>query len=123
MDNNILNFNFPINNSTSNQIVNDEILYVILPFYNFAKAKSRTRLFLEFIERYKNLTKIRLIIVEATTIDQQFQLPKNLNEFVYMHLKFELESPFWCKENLINVAISKLYTAESKLELCCMDWY
>jgi len=25
-----------------------------------------------------------------------------------MHLKYKLDSPFWCKENLINVAVSKL---------------
>ena len=54
---------------------------------------------------------IRIIIAEAT-IEDEFQLPNNLRDNVYMHLKYKLEAPFWCKENLINVAVSKLYFSD-----------
>jgi len=104
----ILKLNLPLTKQEENKIEKDEYLYVILPFYNFAKAKRRTQLFLQFLERYKKLSTIRIIIAEAT-IEEEFQLPTYLKDSVYMHLKYKLESPFWCKENLINVAVSKLY--------------
>jgi len=114
----IINFKFPEIQTHKNRLNNrsknddgdeDNTLYVILPYYNFAKAKSRTRLFLEFVDRYKNLTSIKILIVEATTVNEEFQLPTQIKDDVYMHLKYKLESPFWCKENLINVGVSKLY--------------
>jgi hypothetical protein len=114
----IINFKFPEIQTHKNRLNNrsknddgdeDSTLYVILPYYNFAKAKSRTRLFLEFVDRYKNLTSIKILIVEATTVNEEFQLPTQIKDDVYMHLKYKLESPFWCKENLINIAVSKLY--------------
>ena len=110
-DEDITNFKFPKMQKlkTNNSNHNDNTLYVILPYYNFAKAKSRTRLFLEFVDRYKNLTSIKILIVEATIVNEEFQLPTQIKDDVYMHLKYKLESPFWCKENLINVAVSKLY--------------
>ena len=107
--NDILIFNLPKAKPEEIKIEKDEFLYVILPFYNYAKTNRRTQLFLKFLERYKNLPTIRIIIVEAT-IDEGFQLPNNLiDDSVYMHLKYKLESPIWCKENLINLAVSKLY--------------
>ena len=109
--NDILNFKFPEIKQINEGIANEEKLYVILPFYNFAKAKRRTQLFLDFLDLYKNLTMIRIIIAEAT-IEDEFQLPNNLRDNVYMHLKYKLEAPFWCKENLINVAVSKLYFSD-----------
>ena len=57
------------------------------------------------MERYKNYAGIRIIIIEASVND--FDLPDEI-EGSFMHLKYKLSSYFWCKENLINIAISKL---------------
>ena len=88
----------------------DQFLYVILPYYNFAKTKRRTQLFLEFLDRYKRLSSIRIVIAEATV--NEFILPKKISKDVFMHLRYKYESPFWCKENLINVAIKKLSSSD-----------
>jgi hypothetical protein len=50
--NDILSLNFDFRNKFyKEESQNDQILYVIVPFYNLAKTKKRTRLFLEFINR------------------------------------------------------------------------
>ena len=46
------------------------------------------------------------MIAEATV--DEFILPNEISKDVFMHLKYKYESPFWCKENLINLAVNKL---------------
>jgi hypothetical protein len=79
-------------------------LFTILP-----KQKVALAFFLSLSIVTKNLTSIKILIVETTTMNEEFLLPPQVKDKVYMHLKYKLESPFWCKENLINVAVSELY--------------
>ena len=46
------------------------------------------------------------MIAEATV--DEFILPNEISKDVFMHLKYKYESPFWCKENLINLAVNRL---------------
>ncbi len=81
-------------------------IFVILPYFNFCKSNKRTKLFLEFIDRYYNTEGIVLVVVEGKMYGEEFQLPKNLK--VKMHLGFSFHNYLWCKENLINLAVKYL---------------
>ena len=79
-----------------------EIIYVILPYFNFVKSNRRRQLLLEFVERYKRLDNIRLVLAEAVVLGQLFDLPNKIDG-IYAHHRFTLKHQIWCKENLINV--------------------
>ena len=82
---------------------------MILPYFNFAKTKRRTTLFLEFLDRCKNLTNIRIVIAEAAV--DEFTLAKSAlakSKLVFLHLRYKLDFAYFCKENLIYVAIKEL---------------
>jgi len=88
------------------ETIKDDILYVILPYFNFCNSKRRYNLFIEFIERLSKYDRIKIIVSEATNTDT-YQLPNNM-ENIYQHHGYKLHSEYWCKENLINVAIHNL---------------
>lgn len=85
----------------------DELLYIILPYFNYCKYENRKRLFLDFLERIRGVDNIRPVIVEATYHKDEFQLPENIPG-TFMHLGFHTKDRIWLKENLINLAIKKL---------------
>jgi hypothetical protein len=102
--------NSPINENPSFEINSfdqkEDILYVILPYFNFAKSISRKNLLLEFVDRYKNFSaQMRIVIIEASL--EEFVFPNEMDG-VFNILKYRINSYLWVKENLINVAISKL---------------
>lgn len=76
----------------------DEPLYVILPYFNFCGFKSRRRLFLDFIERNKNLKGVRFIVSEVVGSAPLPKLP------VWKHVKATTKCQMWLKENIINMA-------------------
>lgn len=82
-------------------------LYIILPYFNYCKYKSRTKLFLDFIKRIENKKNIRIVIVEGTPKGVPFDLP-TFNDTIFLHIKVELTDRVWVKENLINLAIKNL---------------
>jgi len=84
-----------------------EPLYIILPYFNYCRFDNRTRLFLEFIERYKGTKGIRLVVIEGAEANTGFQLPKSI-EGVFLHLAYPVAHPIWIKENLINIAVNHL---------------
>ncbi len=75
----------PIDIPTSSK----ELLYIILPYFNYCSFKKRTTLFIDFIERYKNTSGIRIVVVEGILQDSEEQLPTFKNG-VFMHLKVKL---------------------------------
>jgi hypothetical protein len=79
-----------------------EILYVILPYFNYCGFKRRRELFIDFVNRYVNEPGIKIVITEAVGKTPLPKLP------VFKHLKFQTENPLWIKENLINLAIAQL---------------
>lgn len=76
----------------------DEPLYVILPYFNFCGFKSRRRLFLDFIERNKNLKGVRFVVSEVVGPTPLPTLP------VWKHVKTTTKCQMWLKENIINMA-------------------
>jgi len=90
------------------QIYSDSsYLYVILPYFNYCNCKSRYKLFIDFIQRYKNIKNIRLCIVEARLQNAKFQLPLNLPN-IYKNIGITINAPIWIKESLINTGIKSL---------------
>lgn len=92
--------------------VTDNNLYAILTYFNFGKSKRRTQLFLEFLDRYKNQKSLRIVVVEATV--DEFLLPTRIEQEIFLHLKFKYDWPYWCKENLINIAVAMLTVYKAK---------
>jgi hypothetical protein len=84
---------------------NADALYVILPYFNFCQFKRRRTLFTEFIERIRGVPGIRIVVSEAL-----FPGNRGLPRFsgVFQHLRFRTDDHVWLKENLINLAVSKL---------------
>jgi len=70
---------------------------LILAYFNFNKCKRRTQLFLEFVERFRNLTEICLVIAAATVSGIDLDLESFVNiQGIYAHHKFTLKHMFWC---------------------------
>lgn len=88
----------------------DEPLYVILPYFNYCNFKSRKKLFMEFIERYKSQKGIAIVIVEAALQGMPFDLPNPIcnDDSIFSHFRITTQHPLWLKENLINIGVSKL---------------
>jgi len=104
LNNDSINENHPIKVNSLDQKA--DILYAILPYFNFAKSVTRKNLVLEFVDRYKNFSEqLRIVIIEASL--DEFVFPNEING-VFSILKYKINSYLWVKENLINVAISKL---------------
>jgi len=82
-------------------------LYCIVPYFNFVKSVNRKKLFLEFIDRYKNIDNLKIIVVEAISKEDFFDLPSNIDG-VYKYLSISISDILWIKENLINIAIKYL---------------
>ena len=74
-------------------------LYIILPYFNFCGFKKRRELFIDFVNRYKEL---KLVVVEALGPAELGNLP------VWKHIKFSTDSKVWLKENLINMGVKAL---------------
>lgn len=89
------------------RLQDDEYLYVILPYFNYCGFQRRKELFLEFVDRIKNLPKVRVVISEAREATSEYDLPCN-NSRVYIHVRTVTNHRFWIKENLINLAVKKL---------------
>ena len=89
------------------ELIDDNNLYCIIPYFNFCKSVTRRKLFLEFIERYKNIENLKLIVIEASNNKEEFDLPENIDG-VFDHIAIYIKNIIWIKENLINIAINKL---------------
>lgn len=80
-----------------------ESLYVILPYFNFCEFKKRRQLFIEFVNRIKNVPGIRVVIVEC--LEKEYRLKIS---GVWKHLKIRTSDTMWIKEHLVNVAVREL---------------
>ena len=78
------------------------VLYVVLPYFNFCGFKRRRELFIKFVKWLGPVKDVRVVVSEA---EGPCPLPC-LN--VWAHHKFPAESRIWLKENLVNLAESKL---------------
>jgi hypothetical protein len=86
-------------------------LYVILPYFNFCGFRRRRELFVEFVERYVRTPGLNIVVVEALGPTPLPRLP------VFKHLKLQVDSRVWIKENLVNFGV-KFLPHDWK----CMAW-
>lgn len=85
----------------------DEHIYIILPYFNFCKYDNRRKLMLEFIERMKCVRGIRIVVAEGRKEGDDFDLP-DVIDGAYRFYRWTYKNTMWLKENLINLATRKL---------------
>jgi hypothetical protein len=78
-----------------------DVLYIVLPYFNFCGFRRRRQLFIEFVNRISNTKGIRIIVSEAMGPEPLPALP------VWRHLKLQTTDPIWIKENLVNRAVTE----------------
>ena len=78
--------------------------YVISVMTNPERFKTRPRLFKEFVHRMERYG-AKLYIVEGTYQDREYQVTEPNNP---RHIRVQLDSELWHKENLINIGITRL---------------
>ena len=79
-----------------------EILYVVLPYFNYCGFKRRQELFVKFVNEIRHVKNVRIVVSELTGPAPLPCLP------VWKHIKNRGDTPVWMKEKLINVAIKQL---------------
>lgn len=87
--------------------VYDDVIYVILPYFNYCGFRRRRDLFLEFVARMRTNKYVRMVVVEVSEYGSTVaNLPSLAG--VYKHFRFFTKDCIWLKENLINLGVSKL---------------
>jgi hypothetical protein len=86
---------------------NNEILYCIVPYFNYLKSINRRQLFIDFLNKYKDIENLNIIIIEGVFTDEVSDLPTNISG-IYKYLSITINDVMWIKENLINIAIKYL---------------
>lgn len=80
-----------------------DVLYVILPYFNFSNFSRRRELFVEFINRISFVKEVRVVVCEAIGPSR---LPQSLD--VFKHHNIDTDCRVWLKENLVNIGIKAL---------------
>ncbi len=87
-------------------MINEPKLHVVIPFFNHTNARVSRRN-LELCLRHLAITPdCRVVLVEGIW-NREAELP-DWSDRIFRHLKFDLKSPIWVKENLINLGIDSL---------------
>jgi len=84
--------------------MNNEVLYLIIPYFNFNNSIFSQKNLDLFISNYSKKDNLRIVICEGW---YDSQLP-DYSDKIYKHLKFKVKNIIWVKENLINLAIKQL---------------
>jgi len=79
-----------------------DVLYVVLPYFNYCGFKRRQELFIKFVHEVSRVKGIRVVVSELVGSAPLPKLP------VWKHVKNRSDSPVWMKEKLVNVAIKML---------------
>jgi hypothetical protein len=82
----------------------NDYLYIIVPYFNFCQWKSNINNLDLFLSKNKFSKNVRIVISEGIFNSEL----KDYSDRVFLHLKFNFKNVFWIKENLINLAISRL---------------
>jgi len=80
-----------------------DILYAVIPYYNFFNNKQRIEALDIFIDKYKDLKNLRIVLAEGI-VDSINSLP-DFSSKIFKHKKYYYNQKIWIKENLINLAI------------------
>jgi hypothetical protein len=80
-------------------------LYVITPYFNPCKFKSRYRLYKRFRDYMAQFPNVKLFTVECAFRDHEFEVTDPTNPF---HLQVRTDAMLWHKERMINLAMAQL---------------
>jgi hypothetical protein len=86
--------------------MNDQKLPVIIPYFNHTNARVNRRN-LELCLKNLSSNEDSLVVLVEGIWNKEAELPDFSRKHI-RHLKFDLQSPIWVKENLINLGISSL---------------
>ena len=76
-------------------------LFVVIPYFNFCKFKTREKLFIDFVKRYCCTPGVQLVVVEDG---------KSLPLLpVFKHIRLNYKDKIWIKENMINIEIGRAH--------------
>ena len=90
----------------------DKVLHVVAVYQNPAGFDIRRERAIEFMNDMKDADNVKLYVVELAYKDAPFEVTEAGNA---QHLQLRTDkSPFWSKENLINIGIKKLLPQEWK---------
>lgn len=115
-----------INNAKRTETKDLKNLYVISCIFNPAGFKGRTNLYKNF-EAHILSSNVNLITIECLFAHQtEFSVTEKTNP---CHIQVHAKDPIWIKENLINIAISRLPSTwkyvlwlDSDIEFLLSDW-
>jgi len=82
-------------------------LYVICPIYDPMRYRSRWKLYLDFEQMVLNNNEARLVTIECAYGERAFVLQKNPSD-KHTLIQVRTKEDLWLKENMINIAISRL---------------
>ena len=86
--------------------MNDPRLHVVIPYFNHANAGVNRRNLELCLSHLLLNPDCRVVLVEGSG-NREAELP-DFSGRIFRHLKFDLRSPIWVKENLINLGIASL---------------
>ena len=92
-------------------------LYLVVPYFNFCNWKSTKNNLDIFLNQNKFDENVKIVISEGIFNNEL----KDYSKDVFLHLKFKLNSVFWAKENLINLAIKSIPKNWKYLVWCDRD--
>lgn len=88
-------------------LMENDVLYVLVSYFNYNGNKSREKNIRSFIEKNSN-SLVKIVLIEGI-YNNQNEL-KDLSSQVFLHLKYEIRHPISLQDNLINVGIKKIPT-------------
>ena len=83
-----------------------EIMYVIVPYFNFNNYQNNINNIGTFIENSKKYSSVKIVLIEG--IHNEATKLEDYSDKIYKHIKVTVPDIIWVKENLINIAVSHL---------------
>jgi len=80
-----------------------DILYAIIPYYNFFNNQKRIEGLNILIDKCEGIKNLKVVLAEGI-VDDEYKLPDFSNK-IFKHKKYYYKQKIWIKENLINLAI------------------
>ena len=87
-------------------------LYMVVPYFNFYNNNYRENNLKDFLNKYKNLNNLKIILVEGIS-DNLYGL-EDLSKELFKHIKYNCTQKIWVKENLINLGIKNCLPTDWK---------
>ena len=93
-----------------------EELCILTVYFNASKNERRKKLHIDFIKRFKQFAGIKIITIECAFDDDPFELIDNKRDSELIRIR--AHSKIWLKENLLNIALKKLFKNKSFRKYC-----